>query len=99
MLGAQKKDLTFPDEESFSELEEKMLSRMQEHTTIEVAGLAPVTRKGSRDCSLIEVSLSRKGAHNVTRVANLEAYGIDVASTYLLDPTFVVRNCANHVDL
>jgi len=76
--GGQKKDLTFPDAVSFRELEEIMQSRMQEHTTIEVAGLPPVTRKGPSEHWLIEVSLSRKGAHNVTKVCNLEAYGLDV---------------------
>jgi len=96
VAGAQKKDLTFPEDESFGELEEKMLSRMQEHTTIEVAGLPPVTRKGPPDCWLIEVTLSRKGAHNVTRVCNLEAYGIDVP--LLGDELKKKLNCTVHIE-
>lgn len=94
--GGQKKDLTFPDEASFDELEEKMLSRMAEHTTIDVAGLGPTTRKGSRENWLIEVSLSRKGAHNVTRVCNLEAYGLDVQSTG--DELKRKLNCTVHIE-
>lgn len=96
VAGAQKKDLTFPEDASFTDLEEKMQSRMQEHTCIEVAGLAPVTRKGSPDCWLIEVSLSRKGAHNVTRVCNLEAYGIDVPS--MGDELKRKLNCTVHIE-
>jgi len=74
--GGQKKDLTFPEEADMAELEEKMMDRMSEHTTISVDGLGSSTRKGPMQ--KIEVSLSRKGAHNVTRICNLEAYGIDV---------------------
>lgn len=96
VAGAQKKDLTFPEDESLGELEEKMLSRMQEHTTIEVAGLPPVTRKGPPEHWLIEVTLSRKGAHNVTRVCNLEAYGIEVPS--LGDELKKKLNCTVHIE-
>lgn len=73
--GAQKKDLTFPETATWEELEEKLEERMQEHSTIDVAGVGPTTRKGPP--VKIEVSLSRKGAHNVTRVCNLEAYGLN----------------------
>jgi len=96
VAGGQKKDETFPEDEGFGELQEKMLSRMQEHTTIEVAGLPPVTRKGPPDHWLIEVSLSRKGAHNVTRVCNLEAYGIDVPS--IGDELKKKLNCTVHIE-
>jgi len=92
--GAQKKGLTFPEEVELEELEEKMQERMQEYTTIEVAGLPPVTRKGP--AMKIEVSLSRKGAHNVTRVCCLEAYGIDVTS--LADELKKKMNCTVHVE-
>jgi len=73
--GAQKKDQTWPESADFEELEEKMQERMQEHTVIDVTGVGPTTRKGA--ALKVEVSLSRKGAHNVTRVCNLEAYGLD----------------------
>jgi len=96
VAGAQKKDLTFPEDASFGELEEKMLSRMQENTTIEVTGLPAVTRKGPPEFWLIEVTLSRKGAHNVTRVCNLEAYGIDVPA--LGDELKKKLNCTVHIE-
>jgi translation initiation factor 2D len=73
--GAQKKDLTFPEQVDREELEEKLQDRMHEHTIIDVAGVGATTRKGTM--VKIEVGLSRKGAHNVTRIANLEAYGLD----------------------
>lgn len=76
--GPQKKELTFPETAAFDELEEKLQERMHEHTVIDVAGVGPTTRKGPQ--VKIDVSLSRKGAHNVTRVGNLEAYGLDVLS-------------------
>lgn len=73
--GAQKKDLTFPESVEREELEEKLKDRMHEHTIIDVSGVGPTTRKGPP--VKLEVSLSRKGAHNVTRIANLEAFGLD----------------------
>lgn len=94
--GAEKKDAKFPEEASFDDLEDKMQARMQQHTTIEVIGLPPITRKGSPDCWLIEVSLSRKGAHNVSRICNLEAYGIDVPS--LGDELKKKLNCTVHIE-
>lgn len=78
VAGGQAKGLTFPETASFDELEEKLQERMQEHTVIDVSGVGPTTRKGPP--VKIEVGLSRKGAHNVTRVCNMEAYGLDVQS-------------------
>jgi len=92
--GAQKKDLTFPDEVDFSELEDKMQERMAEHTTIEVAGIGPTTRKGP--ALKIEVALSKKGAHNVTKITNLEAYGLDVQA--LGDELKKKLNCTVHIE-
>mmetsp|Transcript_2353 Transcript_2353/g.4405 ORF Transcript_2353/g.4405 Transcript_2353/m.4405 type:complete len:581 (-) Transcript_2353:30-1772(-) len=94
VAGAQKKDQTWPETADFGELEEKMMDRMQEHTVIDVAGLGSTMRKGP--ALKIEVSLSRKGAHNVTRVCNLEAYGIDVAA--LGDELKRKLNCTVHVE-
>jgi len=76
--GGQKKDAVFPAEAEMEELEDKLLERMQEHTSIEVSGAGSTVRKGP--LQKLEVSLSRKGAHNVTRICNLEAYSIDVVS-------------------
>ncbi|CAE8642783.1 unnamed protein product [Polarella glacialis] len=76
--GAQKKDQVWPEQVEFEELEEKMQERMSEHTTVDVAGIGPVTRKGQ--AVKIEMILSKKGAHNVTRVSNLESYGLDPES-------------------
>jgi len=73
--GGQKKDLTFPESVEREDLEDKLKDRMHEHTIIEVSGVGPTTRKGPP--VKLEVSLSRKGAHNVTRIANLEAFGLD----------------------
>lgn len=92
--GAQKKDLTFPEKVEFSELEDKLQERMQEHTTIEVTGVGPTMRKGPP--VKIEVSLSRKGAHNVTRICNLEAYGLDPVS--LGDELKRKLNCTVHIE-
>lgn len=94
VAGAQKKDQTWPESADFEELEEKMMDRMHEHTVIDVAGLGPTTRKGP--ALKIEVSLSRKGAHNVTRVCNLEAYGVDVAA--LGDELKRKLNCTVHIE-
>merc|ERR1719183_1460802 len=77
-----------------AELEEKMMDRMSEHTTISVEGLGSSTRKGPMQ--KIEVTLSRKGAHNVTRICNLEAYGIDVES--LGTELKKKLNCTAHVE-
>merc|ERR1719203_2433720 len=76
--GGPKKGQQFPEKVSFDDLQEKLEERMQEHTTIEVTGVGATTRKGLP--VKIEVTLSRKGAHNVTRICNLEAYGLDVLS-------------------
>mmetsp|Transcript_12603 Transcript_12603/g.28558 ORF Transcript_12603/g.28558 Transcript_12603/m.28558 type:complete len:581 (-) Transcript_12603:83-1825(-) len=76
--GGQKKDAVFPVEAELEELEDKLLERMHEHTSIEVSGAGSTLRKGP--LQKLEVSLSRKGAHNVTRICNLEAYSIDVVS-------------------
>lgn len=75
--GGEKKDASYPETASFSELEDKLQDRLQEHTCVEVAGVGQTTRKGPP--VKIEVSLSRKGAHNVSRICNLEAFGLDVA--------------------
>lgn len=92
--GAQKKDLSFPEKAEFSEVEVKLQERMQEHTTIDVAGVGPTTRKGPP--VKIEVSLSRKGAHNITRICNLEAYGIDVQG--MGDELKKRLNCTVHIE-
>lgn len=92
--GAQKKGLEFPEEADFSELCEKMQERMQEHTTVDVAGVGPTTRKGP--LMRLEVSLSRKGAHNVTRVCNLEAYGLNVDT--LASEMKKKLNCTVHIE-
>lgn len=92
--GAQPKGLTFPEKVDFSELEEKLQERMQEHTTVDVAGVGPTTRKGP--LLKIEVSLSRKGAHNVTRICNLEAYGLDVER--IGDELKKKLNCTVHIE-
>jgi len=92
--GAQKKDQTWPEEAEFAELEAKLEERMQEHTIVDVAGVGPTTRKGP--VVNIEVSLSRKGAHNVTRICNLEAYGLDVQS--IGDELKKKLNCTVHIE-
>merc|ERR1719502_361569 len=46
MGGAQKKDITFPETAEMAEVLEKYEERMQEHTTIEVAGGHTSTRRG-----------------------------------------------------
>jgi len=73
--GGQKKDQTWPDKATWDELEDKMVDRMTQHTCVDVAGIGPITRKGGP--VNINIGLSRKGAHNVTRIMNLEAYGLD----------------------
>eukprot|EP00929_Paragymnodinium_shiwhaense_P107021 TRINITY_DN72980_c0_g1_i1.p1 TRINITY_DN72980_c0_g1~~TRINITY_DN72980_c0_g1_i1.p1 ORF type:complete len:592 (-),score=175.50 TRINITY_DN72980_c0_g1_i1:126-1901(-) len=73
--GGEKKGTTLPEELSFEELEDKMTERMQEHTRIDVAGVGETIRKGQ--AVKIEMALSKKGAHNVTKVQNLEYYGIN----------------------
>ncbi|CAJ1345542.1 unnamed protein product [Effrenium voratum] len=73
--GGQKKDQEWPEEVDAEEVEEKLEDRLHQYTTIDVAGVGPITRKGPP--LNIAVSLSRKGAHNVTRICNLEAYGLD----------------------
>jgi len=73
--GGQKKDQTWPEEASWDELEEKMEERLQQHTCVDVVGIGAITRKGGP--VNIQMTLSRKGAHNVTRIVNLEAYGLD----------------------
>eukprot|EP00928_Gymnodinium_smaydae_P038878 TRINITY_DN26701_c0_g2_i1.p1 TRINITY_DN26701_c0_g2~~TRINITY_DN26701_c0_g2_i1.p1 ORF type:complete len:580 (-),score=135.25 TRINITY_DN26701_c0_g2_i1:194-1933(-) len=73
--GGQKKDQTWPEEVDFEELEDKLQERMQEHSAINVTGVGTTTRKGPP--VKIDVQLSKKGAHNVTKVFNLEAYGLD----------------------
>jgi translation initiation factor 2D len=80
VAGGQKKDLTFPEQVEFSELLEKMEDRMKQHTVIEVAATGKAIRTGPPEASLIEVSLSRKGAHNVTKIEHLEAYSINVTA-------------------
>lgn len=92
--GAQKKDQKWPEEAEFSDLEEKMQERMQEHTVIDVSGVGPTTRKGP--ALKLEVSLSRKGAHNITRICNLECYGLDVVS--LGDELKKKLNCTVHIE-
>mmetsp|Transcript_30037 Transcript_30037/g.82445 ORF Transcript_30037/g.82445 Transcript_30037/m.82445 type:complete len:593 (-) Transcript_30037:91-1869(-) len=92
--GGQKKDSTFPEEIELSELEEKLQDRMTQHTSIDVAGIGPTVRKGPP--AKIEVSLSRKGAHNVTRACNLESYGIDVQAVG--DELKKKLNCTVHVE-
>jgi len=94
--GAQKKDQTWPEEVDFSDIEEKLQDRMQEHTIIEVAGVGSTTRKGPPSAWKIEVSLSRKGAHNVTRICNLEAYGLDVQA--LSEELKKKMSCTVHVE-
>jgi len=92
--GAQKKDLTFPEQVDLGELEDKLQERMQEHTVIEVTGVGATTRKGPP--LKIEVSLSRKGAHNITRICNLEAYGLDVQA--IGDELKKKLNCTVHIE-
>eukprot|EP00440_Ansanella_granifera_P000571 gb/GFBE01000618.1/.p1 GENE.gb/GFBE01000618.1/~~gb/GFBE01000618.1/.p1 ORF type:complete len:578 (+),score=174.22 gb/GFBE01000618.1/:1-1734(+) len=92
--GGQKKDQTWPEEVDFEELENKLEDRMQQHTTIDVAGIGPTTRKGGPVS--IFVTLSRKGAHNVTRIANLEAYGLDPEA--MGDELKKKLNCTVHLE-
>ncbi|CAE7457989.1 EIF2D [Symbiodinium pilosum] len=73
--GGQKKDQEWPEEVDGEQVEEKLEDRLQQYTTIDVAGVGATTRKGAP--VNIAISLSRKGAHNVTRICNLEAYGLD----------------------
>jgi len=73
--GGQKKDQKWPEEVDGEQVEEKLEDRLQRYTTIDVAGVGPTTKKGAP--LNIAISLSRKGAHNVTRICNLEAYGLD----------------------
>lgn len=73
--GGQKKDQVWPETASWDELEEKMEERLQQHTCVDVVGVGAITRKGGP--VNIQLTLSRKGAHNVTRIINLEAYGLD----------------------
>lgn len=76
--GGEKKNAVYPEAVALEELEDKMQDRMQEHTTIDVHGIGANTRKGPP--VKLEVSLSRKGAHNVTRICNLEAFGLDATA-------------------
>jgi len=92
--GGQKKDVTFPEKVEFADLEDKLRDRMQEHTSIDVHGVGATTRKGPP--MKIELSLSRKGAHNVTRICNLEAYGLDVQA--LGDELKKKLNCTVHFE-
>lgn len=78
VAGGQKKDVTFPEQVEFGELLEKLEDRMKQHTVIDVAGLGQAVRTGPPEASLINVTLSRKGAHNVTKIEHLEAYCINV---------------------
>lgn len=73
--GGQKKDQKWPEEVDVEQIEEKLEERLHRYTTIDVSGIGPTTRKGPP--LNIAISLSRKGAHNVTRICNLEAYGLD----------------------
>lgn len=92
--GAQKKDATWPEEAAWDEAEEKLFERLQEHTSVDVAGVGITTRKGP--AVKIEVSLSRKGAHNVTRIVNLECYGLDVEK--LGDELKKKLNCTVYIE-
>lgn len=92
--GGTKKDQKYPEEMPVSQLEDKLQERLTEHTTIDVQGLGPTTRKGP--AMKIEVTLSRKGAHNVTRICNLEAYGIDIQA--LGDELKKKLNCTVHIE-
>lgn len=94
VAGGQKKDAAVLEEIDGEELEEKMRERMSEHTSIEVAGIGAVIRKGPQ--AKIEVSLSRKGAHNVTRACNLEAYGLD--PTAMGDELKKKLNCTVNIE-
>lgn len=78
VAGGQKKDVTFPEQVEFGEFMEKLEDRMKQHTVIDVAGLGQAVRTGPPEASLINVTLSRKGAHNVTKIEHLEAYCINV---------------------
>mmetsp|Transcript_55835 Transcript_55835/g.130373 ORF Transcript_55835/g.130373 Transcript_55835/m.130373 type:complete len:560 (-) Transcript_55835:34-1713(-) len=73
--GGQKKDQEWPEEVDSDQVEEKLEDRLQQYTMIDVTGVGATTRKGAP--VNIAISLSRKGAHNVTRICNLEAYGLD----------------------
>jgi len=92
--GAQKKGQTWPEQAEFADCEDKLQERLQEHTIIDVHGVGPTTRKGPP--VKIEVSLSRKGAHNVTRICNLESYGLDPTS--LGDELKKKLNCTVYIE-
>lgn len=70
------KDLDeFPTEASLFSVEEIFTNRLDEHTCVEVDGKA-VTRKGP--LQKIEVHLTRKGAHNLSRLVGLENFSLCV---------------------
>jgi len=92
--GGQKKDQTWPEEVDFDALEEKFEERLTQYTAIDVAGVGATTRKGG--AAKICLTLSKKGAHNVTRVANLEAYGLDPEA--MGDELKKKLNCMMHIE-
>ncbi|CAE7832353.1 Eif2d [Symbiodinium sp. CCMP2592] len=94
--GGQKKDQEWPAEDRVDaeQVEEKLEDRLQQHAAIDVAGVGVTTRKGAP--VNIAISLSRKGAHNVTRICNLEAYGL--APEALGDELKKKLNCTVYIE-
>ncbi|CAE7868346.1 Eukaryotic translation initiation factor 2D [Symbiodinium microadriaticum] len=92
--GGQKKDQEWPTEVDAEQVEEKLEDRLQQHAAIDVAGVGVTTRKGAP--VNIAISLSRKGAHNVTRICNLEAYGL--APEALGDELKKKLNCTVYIE-
>jgi len=69
------KDLDeFPKEALCAAVEEIFQNRSDEHTAVEVEGSGTVTKKGP--LHKIEVHLTRKGGHNLTRVVGLETFSL-----------------------
>lgn len=95
VAGGKKKDSPdYPSQASIEEIEGKMQDRMAEHTKVEVCGTGASIKKGS--LQKIEVSLARKGGHNITRVVNLEYYGLN-PETMAADLKKKL-NCTTHVE-
>lgn len=66
----------FPTEANVASVEEIFTNRLDEHTTVEVEGHGTVTKKGP--LQKIEVHLTRKGGHNLSRLVGLENFSLNV---------------------
>merc|ERR1719456_2156229 len=88
VAGGKKKDAPdYPTEASLDQVHAKLEERMAEHTKVEVDGDSCV-RKGG--LPKIEIHLTRKGGHNLTRVVGLE--------TYCVKPEALAQDLKKHLN-